>query len=95
MKKLLLAAAAVAALATPSYASHWECTVQKDTGGMNRPNGTSLRWGLPSFEKGDVVSIKDTAGRWDFITRSGPSDDPGYGWVPHNVLGNCRAADGT
>jgi hypothetical protein len=95
MKKLLLAAAAVVALATPAYASHWECTLQKDTHSMNRPNARYPEWRLPGFEKGDVISIRDTVGRWDFITRSGPSDDPGYGWVPHSVLGNCRAADGT
>jgi opacity protein-like surface antigen len=65
MKKLLLAAAAVAALATPAYASHWECTVQKDTHSMNRPNARYPEWRLPGFEKGDVISIRDTVGRWD------------------------------
>jgi hypothetical protein len=106
MKKLLLAVAAVAALATPAYASHWECVVQKETHSMNRPGAKYPEYRLPNFEKGDVVSIRDTstndtnpahhpAGRWDFITRSGLSDDPGYGWVPHGVLGNCQAREGT
>jgi hypothetical protein len=60
MKTLLLAAAIVTGLTAPAYASHWECTVQKETHSMNRPGASYPEYRLPNFEKGDVVSIRDT-----------------------------------
>jgi len=93
MKKLLLAAATVVAFATPSLAGHAECIVQKETQSMNRPEARYPEYRLPRFEKGDVVSIRDAYRAWDFVTSR--DQNTGYGWVPHNVLGNCQTKEGT
>jgi hypothetical protein len=93
MKRLLLAAAAVAAFATPSYASYTECAVQKDTDMVNRPGGsTDPRWS--PLEKGNKVAIRDTYRDWVFVVHF-VDDRSEYGWVPRDALVKCQPREGT
>jgi hypothetical protein len=93
MKKLLLAAAALVAFATPSRAFYTECTVKKDIAAMDRPQGRPIfRW--HPLTKGGKVSIFDTYQDWVFVSHFESGSDE-YGWVPRNTLDNCKPQEGT
>jgi hypothetical protein len=65
MKRLLTAAALIAASITNANAFYTQCTVQRDIAPANRPDGrTDTRWS--NFEKGQKVALRDIHGDWYF-----------------------------
>jgi hypothetical protein len=97
MKKILFAAAVVVAFATPSHASYTQCTVTRDIDKVSRPSrdgDTPPRW--HKLQKGDKVAIREVFSGWTFVQQwAEQAREEQYGWVPSNVLVNCRAMEGT
>lgn len=94
MKKLLLAAAALVTFATPLHAFYTECTVTKDIETMDRPHGITMgRWS--PLKKGGKVAVRDTYQDWVFVLHFSDDGHEEYGWVPRNVLDNCKSQEGT
>jgi hypothetical protein len=93
-KQLLLAAAALVSFATPSHAFYTECTVKKDIEAMDRPHGITMgRWS--PLKKGEKVAVRDTYQDWVFVLHFPDGGQGEYGWVPRNILDNCKSQEGT
>jgi hypothetical protein len=94
LRKMLLGTiAALIALTGAANASYTECSVSKEISLATRPGGPSE----PRYEtvnKGDKVAYRGSHQKWWFVMHAtdGGAD---YGWVPQNVLTNCKAQDGT
>jgi len=93
VKRILVAAALLAATFTTADAFYTECTAQKEFTPANRPGGNADPR-TPALEKGAKAAFRDSYGDWWFVVYSA-YDEQHYGWVPRNILTRCQKMDGT